>query len=399
MPLVNLTCCRRSCLLAAVVTLAAADSVRAQFTGGSADGFAFARLEHVSLDGGAFRLSPAYTASVAGGDGYSNSGRAFVPLSGPALPAAVYSATITGGDGYSVSGRAYLRLDGAATPAAPFTATLTGGDGYAFAGLTKQLLNGAAAVVASFKGGAGDGYDRSGKENVPIDVNAARFAIYNGGAGDGYDGDGFIHTQLGTPLPEGPYTAGLSGGDGYDSRGLAFVSLNSGPAIAELYLSSLSGGDGYDRSGVSFVSLSGAVADAFAFLGRAGDGYSLSGFFHYVLNQAAQPPVGLFTGNSGDGYDSRLLPFVQYLGGGEAASGITFAGWLNSRFSEDDMAAGMGEPNADPDGRIRSRQRPSRVGCRGLWTSVPAVQSCRSRSSRPAGPASHRHRAPESAGS
>ena len=59
--------------------------------------------------------------------------------------------------------------------------------------------------------------------------------------------------------------------------------------------------------------------------------------------------TALYAGNQGDGYDSQSLPFVQYLGGGEAASPITFAGWLSSRFSGEEIAAGLGAPAADAD--------------------------------------------------
>jgi|GEM_PF-3963656 len=323
---------------------------RAQFAGGGGDGYATAGLRHLPLDGASL-LSPAYTATGTGGDGYSRSGQAFVALNGIVPPLQLYTASATGGDGYAFAGRPFIKLDGVTPPAQPYTATTTGGDGYAGAGLRNRAMDGAAEFLASYKGGGGDGYDQRGIEDEYLDPLAAVLVIYSGGSGDGYDDAGLRHVPLGgAALPAVLYTAGDSGGDGYDSNGLRHHAMDGSAAFLELFLSSTNGGDGYDNAGAAFVAMDGQPAAAFAYLGNGGDGYDNDGLVHVLLTPALRLPDDLFAGGGGDGYDTISLPFVQYMGGGAAASGITFAGWLNSRFSGDEIAAGLAGPTVDADG-------------------------------------------------
>ena len=337
---------------AAALTLLAV-SARAQYTGGvsGADGYAKAGLRYVPLDG-AVLFSPAYTSTVSGGDGYSSAGRAFVTLNGVSLPAALFTATTTGGDGYSTSGRLFVPLNGASLPSQLYTATTTGGDGYARSGLINRALDGAAALLTAYKGGGGDGYDRDGFENRFVSPEAAVLVIYTGGTsgGDGYDVEGIRHAGFGGVVaPAEIYSSTETGGDGYDREGVQFVSFDGAAAPAGVFTATETGGDGYDRDGVIFVSLNGATPVDFAYLNTGGDGFSLSGLRHGALSPAVALPDALYAGDAGDGYDTKSLPFVQYLGGGEAASPITFSGWLNSRFSEEEIAAGLGAPAADAD--------------------------------------------------
>ncbi len=336
---------------AAALTLLAV-TARAQYTGGvsGADGFAVAGFRHQPLDG-ALLSSPAYTATVSGGDGYSSAGRTFVPLNGVSLPAALFTATTTGGDGYSTSGRLFVPLNGASLPSQLYTAT-TGITVAAGGGLINRALDGAAALLTVYKGGGGDGYDRDGFENRFVSPEAAVLVIYTGGTsgGDGYDVEGIRHAGFGgVAAPVEIYSATETGGDGYDREGLQFVSFDGAAAPAGVFTATETGGDGYDRDGVIFVSLNGAAPDNFAYLNTGGDGFSLSGLRHGALSPAVALPDALYAGAAGDGYDTKSLPFVQYLGGGEAASPITFSGWLNSRFSEEEIAAGLGAPAADAD--------------------------------------------------
>lgn len=340
-------------LLFAVAVAGMLSPARAQYSGGAAgaDGYAVAGVRHLPLDSAA-HFSPAYTATDSGGDGYSSSGSAFIALNGISLPGQLYTATGSGGDGYSVAGRAHVPLNGSALPSQLYTATTSGGDGYSSSGLFNRVLNGATAVLASYKGGGGDGYDGSGFENTFISPEAAVLVIYSSGpsGGDGYDFDGFRHSGMGAvaAAPE-IYSASESGGDGYDAEGLHYQALDGATTPEELYAGSASGGDGYDRDGVAFVSVNGEAAFAFAYLNSGGDGYSLNGLHHGALSPPPALPAALYAGDEGDGYDTRSLPFVQYLGGGDAASPITFSGWLNSRFSEEEISAGLAAPAADAD--------------------------------------------------
>ena len=337
---------------AAALTLLAV-TARAQYTGGvsGADGFAQAGFRHLALDG-SLLVSPAYTATVSGGDGYSRAGRTFVPLNGASLPAALYTATTSGGDGYSTAGRLFIPLNGASLPSQIYTATTSGGDGFSRSGLINRAMNGTAALLTAYKGGGGDGYDRDGFENRFISPTAAVLVIYTGGAsgGDGYDFEGVRHAGFGgAAAPVEIYSATETGGDGYDREGVRFVSLDGAAAPAGVFTATETGGDGYDRDGVIFVSLNGVTPLDFAYLNTGGDGFSKSGLHHAALSPALAFPAELYVGDAGDGYDMKSLPFVQYLGGGAAASPITFSGWLNSRFSEEEIAAGLGAPATDAD--------------------------------------------------
>ena len=337
----------------AVALLVSAWSARGQYSGGvsGADGYAAAGAKHLRLDGSPM-LSPAYTASAGGGDGYSSSGSAFNALNGGSLPAALFTATSSGGDGYSAAGRQHVPLDGSLAPSQLYTASAAGGDGYAVRGLLNRQIDGAAAPMASYTGGAGDGYDSSGFENVFVNPDAAVLVIYTGGSsgGDGYDFDGIRHSRLGGDgAAVEIYSAGASGGDGYDNHGRSYVRLDGIVPPVELYTASDAGGDGYDRAGVKFISFSGEAAIEFTYLGNGGDGYSLHGLRHNAINPALAPPAAIFAGDAGDGYDKRALPYVQNLGDDAAASPITFSGWLNSRFSEEEIAAGLAAPDADAD--------------------------------------------------
>ena len=331
--------------------LAGLQPARSQYSGGASggDGYALAGVRHGVLDGASLN-SPAYTAGSTGGDGYSLNGQRHLKLNGDSLPSPLYTASSTGGDGYSKSGKLFIPLNGISLPSQLYTAGSSGGDGYSRLGLINKAINGAAGFLSSFKGGSGDGYDQQGLENKFIDATAASFVMYYSGAsgGDGYDMDGLRHAALSGPdAPAGMYSASESGGDGYDRDGSIFVSLDGSASLVEVYTASANGGDGYDRDGVIFVSLSGIVPPDFAYLGDDGDGYSRDGLHHAPLSV---PASGLaYAGGEGDGYDLRSLPFVQYLGGGEAASGITFEGWLNSRFSDEEAAAGLAAPGFDAD--------------------------------------------------
>jgi hypothetical protein len=213
------------------------------------------------------------------------------------------------------------------------------------------MLDSSSPPLAVFKGGSGDGYDKQGIEDRPIDSAALVLAVYRGGTGDGYDTDGVTFVPFsGGNEPAELFTAGDSGGDGYDTDGTRYFQLDGNSAPAALFTASESGGDGYDFFRASYISLDGTGLPEVAFLGDSGDGYSLGGFHHALLNPALLPPQALFAGGSGDGYDRQLLPFVQYLGGEGAASGVTYAGWRNSRFSGTETAAGLAEPDVDADG-------------------------------------------------
>jgi hypothetical protein len=331
-------------LLAGLLSL----SARAQYAGGPGDGYAVAGTQFVTLDGH-FITSPAYTASASGGDGYSSSGRPNVKLDGILPPDQPFTASANGGDGYSVSGKAFIPVDGVTLPAPIFTASASGGDGYAFSRLANFAVDGTLALVAVFRGGAGDGYDVQGFESRPVDPNALVDVIYSGGAGDGYDKSGRQFIPLGGS-DEGLaviYTASGSGGDGYDSAGTLFQSLDGNTSPSVLFVSSGTG-DGYDFARASFVPVNGEPSFVLSYLGDAGDGYSKAGaqFVQFNGLVLAEEP---FIGGAGDGYDRMELPFVQYLGGGEAAAGITFTGWRNSRFTEEEINAGLADPNEDAD--------------------------------------------------
>lgn len=340
----------RSISAVAALMLAGLSSVQAQFAGSSADGYSrggrsFMQFENTSL------LSPAYTAAGTGGDGYSSGGLAFVPLDGSVSPVHLYTSTASGGDGYSDDGRMNVKLDGAAPPPEQlFTASIQGGDGYSSTGLLHRALDGAAAFIASFTGGNADGYDSAGVENHSIDLEAASSVIYVGGTGDGYNDDGLTHAGIGTEeTPVELFTASAAGGDGYHTTGIAYQALDGAAVITDIFLSSTGGGDGYDEDRVAYVPMNGMEPDMFAFAGTTGDGYSGSGFMYALLNPALEAPPELYAGSAGDGYDIRSLPFVQYMGDGEAASGITFSGWLRSRFSDEEIGAGLAGPDEDAD--------------------------------------------------
>ncbi|HEX2747885.1 MAG TPA: hypothetical protein VHM91_07805, partial [Verrucomicrobiales bacterium] len=151
----------------------------------------------------------------------------------------------------------------------------------------------------------------------------------------------------GTPLAV-LYSATETGGDGYDSDGVRHQPIDGNSAPEVLYSATGTGGDGYDFSGAAFVQINGAPAFALTYLGGAGDGYSTSGFL-YVVPNGNLAASEAFVGGPGDGYDTKSLPFVQYLGGGTGAAAITFTGWRNSRFSGDEINAGLADPNADAD--------------------------------------------------
>jgi hypothetical protein len=229
-----------------------------------------------------------------------------------------------------------------------FTTGPGGGDGYAASGLLHRSMDGAAGLLAAFSGGTGDGYDRNGIESKAIDPDAALLVIFTGGTGDGYDDDGFRNASLGGPsVPQEVFAGGE--GDGYDTSGARHLSVDPGPMVLAAFLGSPAGGDGYDDEGAAFLALDGGLLTEFAFRGATGDGYGTDGLLFAPLTPSPLPPALVFAGGDGDGYDSESLPFVQYLGGGEAASGITFAGWLHSRFSEDERADGLADPAEDPD--------------------------------------------------
>jgi hypothetical protein len=335
--------------LAALWLIGMATSSQAQYAGGSADGYARAGLISLVLDGRSL-LSPAYTAGVSGGDGYDFAGSSYVKLDGVTPPSVIYTASASGGDGYDFDGRPFVRLDGAAQPSQLYTAGAGGGDGYDFSRLISRPLDGSSSLLVLYKGGSGDGYDAVGIKSKSIDPAAPVLLIYNGGSGDGYDQTGVQAVPLGTTDQSFfvIYTASANGGDGYDSEGVGFQSLDGNAAPVEPFLSSSFGGDGYDFSRTAFLQLNGEPAFVLAYLGGDGDGYDDSGIRFVVPNGAllASEP---FAGGSGDGYDMQTLPFVQYLGGGEAAAGITFNGWRNSRFSEDEINSGLADPNMDAD--------------------------------------------------
>jgi hypothetical protein len=216
-------------------------------------------------------------------------------------------------------------------------------------GLFNHALDGAPVLDLAFKGGIGDGYDGNGIESKAIDPDAASFVIFTGGIGDGYDDDGLRHAALGSASILQEWAAG-GPGDGYDTSGARHLPVDGSSITTAAFLGSI--GDGYDDERAAFLPLDGdALTDfAFLFLGTVGDGYSEDGLLFAPLTDSPLPSPLLFAGGNGDGYDDEALPFVQYMGGGEAASGITFAGWLHSRFSEEERATGLADPAADPDG-------------------------------------------------
>ncbi len=339
---------RRVTTLSAIL-LAGTSVSRAQFSGGTGDGYAQDGVRFVALDGRSLD-SPAYTASTSGGDGYDVRGQAYVRLDGTTLPVQPYTASSTGGDGYDVQESPFNRIDGTAQLLAPFTASVSGGDGYDYARLSYATLNGAVTLTAVFKGGTGDGYDTLGLANTALSPSAAFQLIYAGGTGDGYDESGAQFVPLGGITPEiaAIYSASSSGGDGYDRNGVLFSALN-GVAIPEApFTASTSGGDGYDVSRAPFIAVSGESFSAVTFLGGEGDGYDRNGLQFANLNGL---PVlaDLYLGGSGDGYDEEALPFVQYLGGGTGAAAITYSGWISSRYTAAEIEAGLAAPDADTD--------------------------------------------------
>lgn len=335
---------------AALFLLAVASPSQAQFAGGIADGYAGSGLRYAVPNGSSAPLPP-YTASAVGGDGYGRAGFQFLRLDGAANAVVLFTAGVSRGDGYDRNGSSFLQISGPGLPTQVYTASAGGGDGYSLSGLAFQPLNGSAPVLALFKGGEGDGYDFFGLEKRVIDPAAASFAIYNGGEGDGYDTAGLRFGVLDGELPpQVMYTATASGGDGYDLSGIRHFAVTPSEGSLELYLSSATGGDGYDRAGFAFQSLNGQAAFSLSYVGADGDGYSGNGLHHQALSIPVALPAALYAGSEGDGYDTEGLAFVQYLGGGEAASGITFSGWRFSRFSEDEINSGLADPGTDADG-------------------------------------------------
>lgn len=339
------------CALVAAAGFGAAGSLRAQFAGGQADGYAISGVTQVMLDGSATG-SPAYFSSGTGGDGYALAGRSHVPLDGTTQPAVPFTATLSGGDGYDTAGLRLHSLDGTTLPSAVFTASLSGGDGYDARGFSSRRLDGAADFSDAYAGSpiGGDGYDRAGLLDAPFDPSLAYEFIFNGGAGDGYDVRGLAITALDGAVPNpSPYVSSGTGGDGYDLRGLALYRLDGAPPVSELYLSSSTGGDGYDRAGMIHQSLSGEPQFVTTYLGAQGDGFDSAGLRNLALDPASLPPVAVYEGNQGDGYHLATAPSIYWLGQDGEAFPMTYAIWRALQFTQEEADAGLDADIADLD--------------------------------------------------
>jgi hypothetical protein len=335
--------------LAVAAVAGAAGLAHGQYKGGSADGYSAAGSGIRRLDGTSV-ASPAYLSSVSGGDGYDSGGLGNRSLDGSTLPAAIFTASTAGGDGYDRDGLSNLTLETPGIPSVIYLGSVTGGDGYDADGLFNRPLDGIAVLSTLFAGGGGDGYDESSLTEVALDSDLAWQFVFAGGGGDGYDRRGLASRMLDTTVVDpAPYRASLSGADGYDSRGLVTTRLDGIIIAGEIYTASLSGGDGYDRSGGVHFSLNGDAPFAFSYLGGNGDGHDARGLRHSALDPAVLPPVFLFAGSQGDGYDLALAPYVFYLGENGAAGPMTWSVWRNITFSEQERAAGLASDTADPD--------------------------------------------------
>ncbi len=350
----------RSHSAAALLLLGSLTAALGQFAGSIGDGFSNAGSIHMSISGQQAPGAPYSAGSLTeGGDGYSREGVLFVRIGAGTNASPAYSASETGGDGYAMHGVRYFPL----TPVSPGTLAVykgsdTGGDGFDVRGLIMRTLTEAPLPFAVYRGSStgGDGYDAGGFTDVPVGGDAYAVVLFRGSdqGGDGYDVDGTVHASINTaPAPLAMFTAGESGGDGYDLGGTHHAALTSATAALAMFISSDAGGDGYDVDGSTHISLNGSTdfaSPVFTASGPGGDGYDMDGLRHFEVSPALINGAIAYTGGGGDGYDTRGLIFVQYLGGGEAASGITYEGWLNSRFNESEMNSGLADVAADADG-------------------------------------------------
>jgi hypothetical protein len=335
--------------LAVAAIAGAALPAQGQYDGGFGDGFSAAGQGLRRLDGTTAPSTP-YLSSVSGGDGYDSKGLGNRSLDGSALPAAVFAASTAGGDGYDRAGRTSFAMDASAIPAVIFLGSVTGGDGYDADGLNTRPLDGIAGIAAVFVGGGGDGYDEANLTEAALDAGLAWQFVFAGGGGDGYDRRGLASGMLdATAVDPSPYRSSVTGADGYDTLGLVTTRLDGIIIAGEIYAASQSGGDGYDRSGGVYFSLNGDAPFAVSFLGGAGDGYDSLGLRHSTLDPSVLPPVFLFAGSHGDGYDVALAPYVFYLGEDGAAAPMTWSVWRNITFTEQEHAAGLASDIADPD--------------------------------------------------
>jgi hypothetical protein len=200
-------------------------ALKAQYAGGSGDGFHKALVVQLTFDGIPAGVAALYVGGS--GDGFDRSMESLV-LSGENLAALFQGGS---GDGFDRS-TSSLTLNGEA-----LLVLYGGGSGDGFDRLVASVTLSGENTSQLYGGGLGDGFDRS---HTQLALNGASIAaIYGGGEGDGFDLSSMSQALSGERLAQ---LFGGGPGDGFDAQ---FVSVVvSGESLAQLFGGG--SGDGFD---------------------------------------------------------------------------------------------------------------------------------------------------------